>query len=152
MEPMSNHAGASSGEFPPLPLRITNWPLRDERLPAWLTVLGVLLAAAWVASLTASWPRGMAALLALTLSLWRLWCPVTFEFGQRGIVQICCWHQRRIPWSRIVRFEVRSRGVVLSPDPEPTTFSSLRSLHVQWNGQRDALLRVLEKYVATPRN
>ncbi len=131
----------------PEPVRITNWPLRDDGVRAWLMVGGLVLVSALAAAVADRMLVGCVTLAALALSVWRLWFPVTFDFSSRGVVQTCWKRQRRITWSQIPRYEVLSRGVLLSADEEPTPLAPLRSIYVGWHGQRDELLHLLEFFV-----
>ena len=55
--------------------------------------------------------------------------------------------KRRIPWSAIRTFEVRSDGALLVPDSVVTPLSPLRGLYLHWGDQREAVLASLEYYV-----
>jgi hypothetical protein len=131
----------------PEPVRITNWPLMDDGLTAWAMVAGMIAVGAIAGAVAGSPFMGVITILALAISVWRLWFPITFDFSSRGVVQTCWRRQRRIPWPQIARYEVLSRGVLLSADEEPAPLAPLRSIYVSWNEQRDELVRLLEFFL-----
>ena len=129
----------------PRSVEIVNWPLRDW-LGAWLVVAGMGLVA-WGAGLVAqSTVMGGLCFVALAISAWRLWIPVTFEFCSRGVIYTVLGRTRQIPWTQIGRYEVRRHGLFFFPDKEPEPLSRLQSMYVRWNGQREAILEVVEFY------
>jgi hypothetical protein len=100
-----------------------------------------------VAAVTQSPLAGSFITAALAISVWRLFVPVTFDIGSRGIVQTLWSRQRRIPWHRVAGYEVLSRGVLLSPESERTALTPLRSIYVRWNDKKSELLEVLDFYL-----
>ena len=131
----------------PEPVRVTNWPLKEERWTACFLIVAILSAAAFVLATTGSPIVAIFTLGAFAVSVWRLWLPVTFDFSHRGIVQTCWKRQRRIPWSHVARYEVLVHGVLLSADSERTVLSPLRSIYVRSDGQRSELVELLEYYL-----
>jgi hypothetical protein len=131
----------------PDPVRIVNWPLRDEKPIGWLTAAGMVLVAALAAQASASWIMGALVFLALATSAWRLWIPVTFDFNSKGILQTALGRRRRTAWSQIAGFQSYTGGVLLLADAERSVLSPLQGVFVAWQGQRAELLRVLEYYL-----
>jgi len=84
---------------------------------------------------------------ALAVAAWRLWVPVSFEFGSRGLIYGVLGRSRQIPWTQIARYKVRPRGLLLFPEDDTSPLATLRSIHVQWNGQRAAILEVVAFYM-----
>jgi hypothetical protein len=141
--PVSEQAPRS----PPPEVTVTNWPLRDDGPAGW-----VLAVAASAAGPLAAWLAGSAAMgwlvaAVLAVALWRLWLPVTYEFGYRGITQSCLGRARLIPWRSLSRYEVYSGGVPLSADPDRSPLSALRSVFVCWGGKRAEIMAHVEYYV-----
>lgn len=130
-------------------LRLSCWTARDKPLLALLTVLGFAGLGVGGAWLSASPTLGMLSFAALALSAWRLWIPVAYEIGSRGITQELFGRQRLIPWRDIGRCELRPDGVLLLPDPEATTSSVLRGLYIQCRANRHQLLDAIEYYVTS---
>lgn len=129
---------------------VTNWPLRDEGLRAWL-MLGLLAALAAAAGGAArSWPMAVFVLASLAVAAWRLWVPVTFEVGPKGLVQTALGRRRRIGWGELARCEPRRHGVLLLWEAEPGPLTPLRGLYIRWRdqSQRDALIETLDFYLS----
>jgi hypothetical protein len=132
----------------PKDLQLVNWPLRDDPARAWAVLAIAVGAAVGAGVLAGSLPMGSLALGALGISLWRLWIPVKFELGSRGVSQSVFGRRRRIGWSDIPSFEVRSHGVLLLPSREPLLLSRLRGLYIRFAGRREELLASVEYYVS----
>lgn len=145
----SSSADRSVGRvsYAPLTLQITNWPLRDNRVRACAAIAGMLAVAIFAGAFADSVAMGMVAFAALAFAGWRLWIPVRFEFGPKGIVQTVLGRQRRIPWVALMRYEVRRHGVLLLADAEPSPLAALRGLYVRWQDRRDDLLEILEFFM-----
>ncbi len=88
----------------------------------------------------------------LMLSCWRLWIPVTFELGTKGITQSTPVFRWRIPWRCFARYETRHRGVWLLNDAEPAPFSTLRGTYVPWSDQEVQVRAVLDFFLASRRH
>jgi hypothetical protein len=132
----------------PDPVSLVDWPLR-QRPASSLAVLALAGGASWIVGWASMhWEAGAIAAAALVITLWRTWLPTRFELSSSGIAQVFAgrW-KRRIPWSAIGAYDVRSDGVLLVPDPVITPLSSLRGLYLHWGDQRDAVLANLEYYV-----
>lgn len=145
---MSSQSEPTRLTRPPEPLRIVNWPLKDERWSSGCMLAAMAAAGFTVMSITGSVILGLFTFAAFGVSVWRLWLPVTFDFGQRGIVQTCWKRQRRIPWPQVARYEVLAHGVLLSADADRTVLSPLRSIYVRWNKQKDELLEQLDFFLS----
>ncbi len=148
---MSSSAKETSAIRPqqaPRSVRVVNWPLRDGGLRAWgmLLLLGLIATSAGVVA--ESGAMGGVCFAALAIAAWRLWVPVTFEFRSRGVIYSVLGRSRRIPWTHIARYEDRPRGLLLFAEDDTSPLATLRSIHVQWNGQRAAILEVMAFYTA----
>jgi len=145
---MSTVAGQQTGiGQPPEEVHLTNWPLLDDAFRAWPVAAGVVLAGVAAGLLSQSVVMGLASFAALTGAFWRMWIPVTFELGHKGILQSVLGRQRRIPWKTIARYEIHRRGVALLPADDATVLSPLRSLYLSWGSHREELLAVVQYYV-----
>lgn len=134
---------------PPELLRLTNWPLRNGGLSAWGTLLVVVtvgFSVAWAANSNAA---GVLSFFVLCLTMWRLWIPVTFEVGPRGIIEIVFRRRRMISWRLIARYEIRRHGVLLFAEASPSGLAVLRSTYIRWDKQRDKLLETLQYYLSS---
>lgn len=132
---------------PPADVELVNWPLRDGGPRVWLALVTVvaapLAAAAWADNLAV----GLICVAALAVSLWRVWIPVRFQFGPKGIVQEVFGRRRRIAWSAIRRCEVRRQGVLLLPTYDRRPLAVVAGLYVRWGAKRDELLTIVNYYL-----
>jgi hypothetical protein len=126
---------------------LVDWPLRDRPIAA-LATLMVIGAATWLAVwATGNSMLGAAIAAILALTAWRTILPVRYEFTASGILQSVLGRRRRIPWTAVRAYELRSDGVLLSPDPDIAPLTGLRGFYLHWGRQRDAVLAHLEYYV-----
>ena len=149
IEGMSSSASDQSApRLTPAPRSVTvvNWPLRDGGVRAWLMLILLGAAAAMAGMVVQSGLMGGLCFAALALAAWRLWIPVTFEFRSRGVLYRVLGVSRRIPWTRIVRLEVRRDALLLFGEDDPSQLAVLRSLYIRFNGQRDAIMAVVDYY------
>ena len=133
----------------PQEVTLSVWGLRDLGWYGWLNLLlsgTVSYVVAWATGL--SW-LGWVVLAVLFATLWRFWLPIRFELGPQGISQIVLGRTIRIPWTGILNYEIRSRGVMLYADHVLTPLSALRGLYLPYAGQRDAVLGHVEYYLTT---
>lgn len=131
----------------PPTLRISVWPMRDEPGRSW-ALIAVLIGVSAICGLAAGhFAVGLLFFGLLSLTVKRLWLPVTYELSSKGVVYSSLVRRRRIPWSEFARYEIHDEGVFLSPDGEPQPFSALRGLFIRWNSRRDELLALLDFYL-----
>ena len=126
-----------------------NWPLRDDWAFAGSSLLGTVLLGWLVARATESASAGFVCGLAMQLTLWRLWLPVTFEFGPRGIVQSVLGRARLVTWNRISAVRLRPAGILITFDQRELPLAVFSSLYVRWRDQQTAVLAVVRQYVPT---
>jgi hypothetical protein len=131
-------------------LRLVNWPLRQDGLRPWL-LLAMLALAIGVVIASGSPVAGMASLVALLLSAWRLWTRVTFELGPRGIVQTIWGRSYRIAWREFARYQAFRKGVLLLVDIEPTPLDAFRGLFIRYDNRREEVLRAVDQYMGPDR-
>lgn len=135
----------------PETVRIVNWPLRDNGLQVWLAGLAIMGAGVGAGMVAGNSTMGAVCFAALMFSCWRLWLPVTFELGTKGLTQSTLVFRWRIPWRCFARYETRRRGVWLLSDTAPKAFSTLRGVYVHWSDQEEAVLTVLDFFLAARR-
>jgi len=131
----------------PEEVTIEDWPLRQRPVGS---LLAIALAAglAWLAGwATENWEIGALVAVALAVTLWRTWLPIRYELSGSGILQSVFGWRRRIPWAAVQEVELRSDGVLFSPDPMVAPLTPLRGLYLHWGQQRDAVVTHLEYYV-----
>ena len=133
----------------PQEFTLSVWGLRDLGWYGWLNLLlagAVSYAVAWATG--NSW-LGWVVLAVLFATLWRFWLPIRFELGPQGVSQTVLGRTIRIPWTGVLNYEIRSRGVMLYADHVLTPLSALRGLYLPYGGQREAVLGHVEYYLTT---
>jgi hypothetical protein len=144
---------AAPAQRPATQLVLVNWPLWDQPLLAWATVAGAagLTAAAAIvarAPLAAAIVGG-----AFAICLWRLWLPVRFEIGPRGVVEVILGRRRRIAWNAIGEYRADSRGIRLSPFADSPLRAALRGVYIHCGSRQAEVLSCMEYYLrAVSRN
>ena len=147
---MSSVTSRETEAGPSKELTIFSWPLRQEPgRSAWLLtfILGVT---AYATFFTASWLVGIPVLLALLGSVWRLWLPVHFELGPRGVTQRIGSHRRRVPWGDITGYQLRRRGILLLADRRQGLFAPVQAIFVRYPAQPERLRELLELHLSHP--
>ncbi len=141
---------------PPLRIRVAPedlalnvWGLRDLGWFGWINLLAAIAVSYGVNWLTGWPPAGWAVLVVLAITLWRFWLPVRYELGPQGISQVALGRATRIPWTAILNYEIRSRGVLLYPDAVLTLLSPLRALYLPWGRQGEQVRAHIEYYLST---
>jgi hypothetical protein len=132
---------------PPANVKLRSWPLRDGGRKEWLFVAVLVIL---VLAISAGSQHGYLALLgliSLAIALWRMWLPVRYEFGPKGIIQEIFVRRRRIPWSAIRQAQVRSGGILLLSDPDGSLLSRLRGVYIPWGEQQAAVLAATKYYL-----
>ena len=131
----------------PPPVQLVNWPLRDGGLRVWLCMALLLGAAVVSGGLSRSTSMGGSDLrdtdrlqLAAVGS-----CAVRDRF--QGNHTDGAGTSKPIPWSAIARYDLRQSGVLFLADTAPCAFGVFRGTYVAWNGQREALLNVVEFFL-----
>lgn len=133
----------------PPPIVWRSWPLRDEPAAARLTAVVLALLAAGVIVATGSAWLSLLATTAVVLAMWKLFVPLEYHLGARGLRQTLFGRSRLIRWSQIKVVEVRRHGVLFYPDTYFGPLRAMRGTYVPWCGQRTAVLTVIEFYAST---
>lgn len=129
-------------------LSLVDWPLRDQplRSAAWLLVIAAIALYAVIELGSVSF--AMTAAAVMLVCLWRVWIPVRYEFGPRGITQHVLGRSRRIGWRDIARCELRRRGVLLVPDDDSSPAGALRGWFIRYGREERRLRDLIELYLA----
>ncbi|MEX1223793.1 MAG: hypothetical protein WEA31_04515 [Pirellulales bacterium] len=133
----------------PSPVVWRSWPLRDEPAAAWLTAAVMVVLAVGVIVATGSGWLGLFAVLAIGLAMWRLFVPIEYHLGARGLRQTLFGRSRLIAWSQIRVVEVRRCGILVYPDAYFGPLRAMRGVYIPWGGNREEVLRVVEFYAST---
>lgn len=146
MPSTTRHQPNSQILSPPANLRLVNWPLRDDGVYAWtfvLFVVGLAVAAGVIARSSAT---VLLSLAIMSIAMWRMWVPVIFEFGPRGVHQTVFRSKRRIAWSAVRRCTIRKRGVLLLFSDDPSPLANALGLYIRWGEHKEQLLTIIRYY------
>ena len=143
---MSDSSRPTRHRNAPLELQICNRGLRDYGLNglAMVALIGLIGGAVGVLS---DWTSGLIAAVILAAVSWRLWSPVSFEFGPLGVAQKAPGRRpRRIAWNEMGHVEFLEQGLLITVDPNQP-LPSLRSVYIRYCGNRERLERLVSTYV-----
>jgi hypothetical protein len=134
----------------PPTVRLQVWPLRDEpvRSGALIGLLGMIALISGISS--SSVAAGVFVFGLLCLTIRRLWVPVTYEFGPKGLVQTTWGSRRRIIWSEVASYELFPDGVTISPVKAKSPGAILNGIFIRFNHQREELLGAIDFYIHFP--
>ncbi len=132
---------------PPANLEIVNWPLRDNPATCILLILLVLLGASCITIASNNLVVGLVGFSACAVTLRRMWIPVQYEFGPKGVIETVYGRSRRTPWSSIRVGEIRGDGVFLDRTSETTPLSALRGHYIRWGENKAELIGLLNYYL-----
>lgn len=135
------------GAVVPAPIQLVSWPLRDDGFAAWGLLALLVASAVGAGSAVHSVAMGSLIFAGLAAAAWRLWIPVRFELGSKGITQSVVGRQRRIPWSAVARYEPRRHGLLFLMDQEPDSLSVLRGLYVRCRQNRAEVIELAEFFL-----
>lgn len=145
--PASSHRTEPTVSSPPAELHFSAWPLRDEGVAPWLLLTVSAALAIAGGYISRSLPLGLMCLAALWISLWRVWLPVRYDLGPRGVVETVLGRRHRIGWTQVARYEIRRRGVLLLATHESTPLRTLQALYVPWGRRQTEVLEIVRFYL-----
>ena len=128
-------------------LRWTSWPIFDERPEAWLMTIFAIAVGVGTGVISHSLITGIFALVLLTVTLSRLWLPVSYEVGTLGIIEVVWKRRRCLAWRQIAGYRVFKNGVLIFHALDENAGSGLFGMYIPTTGHRDAILSVLKRYV-----
>jgi len=135
------------GRVAPAEVTVVDWPVRDQPLGASF-VLALAVGAVWLAVwATGNGVVGIIVGVLLAATLWRTWLPVRYQLGGSGVEEKVLRFSRRMAWSSIRHYEVRSDGVVLIFDAEVTALSPLRGVYLRWGAEQEGIMANLDFYL-----
>lgn len=149
MPSTTRHQPNSQILSPPANLRLVNWPLRDDGVYAWTFVLLVVGLAVAAGVIARSSGTALLSLAIMAVAMWRMWVPVVFEFGPRGVHQSVIRSKRRIAWSAVRRCTLRKRGVLLTFSDDPSALASALGLYIRWGANKSELLTIIRYYTGS---
>jgi len=131
---------------PPANVKVVNWPIRDDGIQAWAFVALVVGLAVTIGFISQSLATALFSFAVMSLAMWRMWIPVVFEFGPRGIFQTVFHTKRRIGWSTVRQCVERRRGILLRFSNESSPLSNALGLYIRWGNSKEELLSIIRYY------
>lgn len=122
-------------------LEWTAHPARERPLAAAFLIVIMI-----VASVFASWYGngpwwGLVGFTLLFLAMWSFFLPVRFRMDGSGVEKKSLFGVEKRTWREVRSITTDSRGVLLSPFPEPTPLAKFRGLSVQFSsGNREEVV------------
>ena len=121
-----------------------HWPPRSHPFKL-LIFLGTISLLVFVAgSLAHSFGMGLLAGVALAVSCWRFWFPISIELGPNGVTEQVWGMQRQLPWKMFATYRTLRSGVILLPGE---TSSRTRGCYIPWSGRRAEILSAITHYL-----
>ncbi|HYW81128.1 MAG TPA: hypothetical protein VE890_16215 [Thermoguttaceae bacterium] len=146
----SQDAGpVTSEKVLPAAVRWRSWPARDNPVHTLLVGLGMLIGGMLISWGSGHWYLTLPAVLALLVSMWRFFLPITFELNDRGVDRWIFGRQRHVAWNAIRRHEICPGGVLLLPHDDRSLLASFRGLYVPWKEHHDAVLQRVKYHLDT---
>jgi hypothetical protein len=130
----------------------TAHPARERPLAA-AALLVIMLAASLFASWFGGSPWwGLVGFFLLCLSMWSFLLPTTYRMDETGVAKKSAFGTERKTWKEVRSFTADSRGVLLSPFPNPTPLAKFRGLSVQFSsGNREEVIAYIrDRYLGRP--
>ncbi|HEX4415205.1 MAG TPA: hypothetical protein VH107_16355 [Lacipirellulaceae bacterium] len=128
-------------------LRWRTWPLVDWIAWSWMLPVGIILLGLFVFWQGGGLPLAIAAMIVAAISVWPMWLPTNFEVTSLGLRRKTPQRIRLIPWTAIRAYQLRTTGVMLFQQPEPSTRDVLSGLFVPYPQDADELVVALRLYV-----
>ena len=136
---------------PPSVISWTSWPIRDD-WPTGVIAIAVLASCVLVlAWLGGDWLAGAIGLVAIALALWRMWVPVIYEIGPKGIIVTVLRWKRRTPWSSVRRCKVQEQGMLFLPSADESLLAQLQGLYVPSGDHHTELVGMVNQYLGSRR-
>src|SRR5262245_62097754 len=126
-------------------------PAGERVGPAVLGAVLMLGIAAAVYAGTGSPAWGALALLVLTATLHRFYCPSRFATDPQGITARTLLATRRLRWDQVRRFVTDRNGGYLSPRPARSWLDPWRGLHVLFGAQRQSVVERIRAHLPRER-
>lgn len=134
-----------------MPIEWTVHPARQRPRDAAIAVLVIVLvsAAAGIFGGTIWW--ALLAAVVLLLALNRFFFPSRFTIDGERITASYLIRRQAMSWTRVRRFVHDARGGYLSTRSRRSWTDAYRGLHVQFNDERDRIIRAISEHVAAAR-
>jgi hypothetical protein len=128
-------------------LRWRSWPLVDHARWSWLVIVVILLIAALVVCFGGSWLLAALTAVGLSIALWQFFVPLHYELTALGFRRTALGSIRSVPWHAVRSYQLRTTGVVLYQQFEPTKIDLLRSIFVPYPADEDEMICTLRQHL-----
>jgi hypothetical protein len=135
---------------PPPTLSWRCWPLGEQAVGTAIVLVCLAAVGVGVHWLTSQIHLAVLAVAVLALAMWRYFLPIHFELTPEGVNQWLFGGHRRIPWTAIHRYEIRSSGVLLLPFADRSAMDAFRGLYLPWGDRREEVLFQVRFYLDRP--
>ena len=152
MRSTTDHVPQQETVEPPEDLQLVSWPPRDDGVAGWIFLSLALLLPIVIGFATGNVLFLLVGLLLVTLAMWRMWIPITYQLGPRGVVETVLGRSRRIPWTAVKQWEVRRNGLLLLLSDDPAPLVRLWGVLIRFGGASDKLIRLVTYYAGEPRS
>lgn len=130
----------------PAVLRWRSWPMAEHAGWSWLVPAGVLAVGGGIGY--AAGPLwGVAAAIALALTLWQFMLPVDYEISPAGCSRQVFGRERLVPWGAVRSYEARATGIVLFRRVDPAAIDALGGWFVPYPADEDEMLAMARQYL-----
>ena len=126
---------------------ITNWPLRDEGPAAWAFGLTCIVVPVGLGYLLDALTLGCLGSVALLLTFWRLFVPVSYFVGAKGITETCWGRSRLIYWRDLATYLRRRDGITLVLLTRDRLKPSHRRLYIHAGTRLEELSAVMSQHL-----
>jgi hypothetical protein len=116
-------------------LTIRCWPARERPVSVGCITAASAVVATFLGYTTGSTLYGMGAILIIQLVLWRVWTPIHYRIGDRGIVQTIFGHPFPIPWRAVGRVKFVDSACVVYRSNARSPLASMESVVIEFQGK-----------------
>jgi hypothetical protein len=131
----------------PSVLRWRDWPLAEHRRWSWVVPAGIVATGAGVGFTATNGWLGVAAAVALTVTLWQFLMPAQYEVNPVGFSRQVLGYRRLVPWQAVRAYQPRAAGIVLYHRDDPAPIDALRSEFLPYAADEDETLCAVRQHL-----
>ena len=127
-------------------LELVNWPVRDEWIATFVTaLLGVVIVVLVRVFAGCSLYAALAAAAWLVCS-WKMWIPIAFTLGPRGITSKSILGSNRLAWRDIDHYKTHRQGVMIYCTENDSPLANLRGIYIASSESVEELQQLIDYY------
>ncbi|PHS15233.1 MAG: hypothetical protein COA78_05180 [Blastopirellula sp.] len=123
-----------------------NWPVRDEWIATLVSAIFFALIVVLVRVTADSTLSAFLAFVALLVCSWKMWIPISFTLGPRGISSKSILGNNRLAWREIDHYKTHRRGVMLYCTENNSPLANLRSIYIATSEPVEELQQLIDYY------